>query len=66
MHSAVIRRNLSAVNLTLKSQGRSILDFLTEAITTARGGLKTPSLIPVVIVHKFSIFISARQLLCCG
>jgi len=36
------------VNRSLKSQGRSILDFLTEAIVAARGGLKTPSLIPIV------------------
>jgi hypothetical protein len=36
------------VNRSLKSQGRSILDFLTEAIVAARLGLKTPSLIPIV------------------
>jgi len=36
------------VNRSLKSQGRSFLDFLTDAVVGARGGLKTPSLIPIV------------------
>ena len=35
------------VNRSLKSQGRSILDFLTEACVATRLGMKTPSLIPV-------------------
>jgi hypothetical protein len=64
LRSAVIWRDLSfgsqsgagsefvarilTVNLTLKSQGRSILDFLTEAIVASRRGMKTPSLIPIV------------------
>jgi transposase len=64
LRPAVIWRNLSfgsqseagsefvarmlTVNHSLKSQGRSILDFLTESCVAARLGTKTPSLIPVV------------------
>jgi transposase len=63
LRSAVIWRNLSfgsqssegskfvsrmlTVNCSLKAQGRSILDFLTESCIAARLGLKTPSLIPM-------------------
>jgi transposase len=62
LRSAVIWRNLSfgsqssegskfvarmlTVNCSLKAQGRSILDFLTESCLAARLGLETPSLIP--------------------
>lgn len=63
LRSAVIWRNLSfgsqssegskfvarmlTVNCSLKAQGRSILDFLTESCIAARLGLETPSLIPM-------------------
>jgi transposase len=63
LRSAVIWRNLSfgsqssegskfvarmlTVNCSLKAQGRSILDFLTESCIAARLGLNSPSLIPV-------------------
>jgi transposase len=63
LRSAVIWRNISfgsqssegskfvsrmlTVNCSLKAQGRSILDFLTESCLAARLGLKTPSLLPV-------------------
>jgi hypothetical protein len=36
------------VNRTLKVQGRSVLDFLTESCTAARYGNEPPSLIPIV------------------
>lgn len=36
------------VNTSLKAQGRSILDFLTESVQAARLGTKYPSLIPTV------------------
>lgn len=63
LRSAVIWRNLSfgsqssegskfvarmlTVNCSLKAQGRSILDFLTQSCIAARLGLETPSLIPM-------------------
>jgi hypothetical protein len=63
LRSAVIWRNISfgsqssdgskfvsrmlTVNCSLKAQGRSILDFLTESCLAARLGLNTPSLLPV-------------------
>jgi transposase len=64
LRPAVIWRNLSfgsqseagsefvarmlTVNRSLKLQGRSILDFLTESCLAARLGMKPPSLIPPV------------------
>jgi transposase len=36
------------VNTSLKAQGRSILDFLTESVQAARLGMEHPSLIPTV------------------
>jgi transposase len=64
LRPAVIWRNLSfgsqsevgsefvarmlTVNRSLKLQGRSILDFLTESCVAARLGMKPPSLIPAV------------------
>jgi transposase len=36
------------VNTSLKAQGRSILDFLTESVQAARLGMEYPSLIPTI------------------
>jgi hypothetical protein len=43
--SRFVERMLT-VNGSLKSQGRSILDFLTESCVAARQGLNPPSLVP--------------------
>jgi hypothetical protein len=43
--SRFVERMLT-VNASLKSQGRSILDFLTESCLAAREGLQPPSLLP--------------------
>jgi hypothetical protein len=43
--SRFVERMLT-VNASLKSQGRSILEFLTESCVAGREGLKPPSLIP--------------------
>jgi transposase len=43
--SRFVERMLT-VNASLKSQGRSILEFLTESCVASREGLKPPSLIP--------------------
>lgn len=43
--SRFVERMLT-VNASLKSQGRSILDFLTESCLAARAGLQPPSLLP--------------------
>jgi transposase len=43
--SRFVERMLT-VNTSLKSQGRSILEFLTESCVARREGLKPPSLIP--------------------
>jgi len=40
--------SMLTVNRSLKLQGRSILDFLTESCLAARLGMKPPSLIPAV------------------
>ena len=64
LRPAVIWRNLSfgsqsqacpkfvarmlTVNHSLKLQGRSVLDFLTQSCLAARLGIQPPSLIPVV------------------
>jgi transposase len=79
LRSAVIWRNLSfgsqssegskfvarmlTVNCSLKAQGRSILDFLTESCIAARLGLTTPSLIPMTQNEDISAPLSKTLIL---